>query len=127
MALVAVLPFVGGGEATLTEQILSYVLVLLTVVAFLYGLLVFSGSLGVRELLLSGAVAGSLGVAAAYLGGRPEALLDGLAVQPLVLLYVADLLRMTAAACLGFALARRVDSSGIALLIAILATAADLL
>lgn len=69
---------------------------------------------------------GALGVGAAYVDGRPETLLEGPAVLPLALLYVADTLRVSAAAGVGFALARRVDSPRIALLIAVLATAADL-
>ncbi|MCA1737829.1 MAG: hypothetical protein LC740_03075 [Actinobacteria bacterium] len=76
--------------------------------------------------MLLGASAGIAGIAAAYLGGNPETLVEGPAVLPLVLLLFADNLRMGAAVCAGLALARRVTLPGIALLIAGLATAADL-
>ena len=61
-----------------------------------------------------------------YLGGRPETLGKGPAVLPLALLFFADTFRIGATACVGMALAWCVDSLGIALLIAGLATAADL-
>ncbi len=65
-------------------------------------------------------------MAAAYLGGSPETLVEGPAALPLTLLFLADTLRMGAAVCVGLALARRVTSPGIALLIVGVATAADL-
>ena len=66
-----------------------------------------------------------MGVAAAYLGGRPEALASGPAVAPLARLFVADASRIRAAAR---GLARHANSIGMTLLIAAAAvvTAADL-
>jgi len=124
--VVALLPVLGDGDITLVELVSSYVLVLLSVGAFLYGLLLLAADLTVPGLLLLGAVAGAAGAAAAYLGGRPEELMEGPAVRPLALLFLADIVRVIAALCVGLALARRVTSTRTALLVATLATAADL-
>lgn len=124
--VVALLPFsTDGSIPTLPEQALAYAPILLPVGVFLYGLLFLCKDLAARELLLLALLSGALGAGAAY-GSRPDTLLDGPEPVPLMLLYVADTLRIAAAACVGFALARRVDSPRIALLIAVLATAADL-
>jgi hypothetical protein len=124
--VVALLPVLGDGDITLIELASSYVLVLLSVGAFLYGLLLLVADLTVPKLLLLGAVAGAASVAAIYLGGRPEELMEGPTVRPLALLFLADIVRVVAAACVGLALARRVTSTRIALLVAALVTAADL-
>lgn len=123
--VIALLPVLGETD-TLAESVSAYVLVLFFTGAFLYGLLVLAANLPVQRLLLAGAFSGIAGIVAAYLGGRPETLVEGSAVLPLALLFFAATLRIGAAACVGVALARRVDSPGIALLIAGLATAADL-
>jgi hypothetical protein len=111
---------------SIAEHVLAYALILLPTGALLYGLLVLAADLTPPELLLSGAIAGALGVAAAYLGGRPETLIEGPATSPLALLFLAVAFRMGAAVCLGLALARPVTSPRIALLIAGLASAVDL-
>ena len=71
-----------------------------------------------------GAATALLGVAAAYLGGWPEAALaEGPATAPLALLFLWDALKVWAAAALGLELARHVNSLGVAFLVT---TAADL-
>ena len=124
-AVVVLLPFSGDSD-TLAGFVAAYVLVLLPTGSLLYGLLVLAADSPVPKLLLLGVVAGTVGVATTYLGGRPEKLVEGPAPEPLALLFFADVLRMCAAGCLGLAFARRVTSPGVALLIAGLATAADL-
>lgn len=124
-AVVVLLPFLGDSD-TLAGFVAAYVLVLLPTGSLLYGLLVLAADSPVPKLLFLGVVAGTVGVATTYLGGRPEKLVEGPAPEPLALLFFADVLRMCAAACLGLALARCVISPGVALLIAGLATAADL-
>ena len=124
--LVALLPVLGDREVTLVELVSAYILVLVPVGTLLYGLLLLAADLMVPKLLALGAAAGIVGAAAAYLGGRPEELVEGPAVRPLALLFLADAARMAAAVCVGLALARRVTSPGIALLVAGAATAADL-
>ena len=124
-AVVGLLPFLGDSE-TLAGFVAAYVFVLLPSGSLLYGLLALAADSPVPKLLLLGIFAGTVGVAATYLGGRPETLVEGPAPWPLALLFLADVLRMCAAACLGLALARRVTSPGVALLIAGLATIADL-
>ena len=89
----------------------------------LWGVLALTSSLPMPRVLLLAAATGAVGAAAAYLGGRPEALADGPAVAPLALLFVADASRICAAA---LALARHINSVGVALLIVAVATAADL-
>ena len=123
--VIALLPLLGETD-TLAEFVSAYVIVLFFTGTFLYGLLVLAADVATQRLLLLGAAAGVAGMAAAYLGGRPETLVEGPAALPLTLLFLADTLRMGAAVCVGLALARRVTSPGIALLIAGLATAADL-
>lgn len=123
--VIALLPILGETD-TLAAFASAYVLVLLPTGAFLHGLLVLAANLTIQRLLLAGALAGAAGTAATYLGGRPETLAEGPAILPLALLFFADILRIGAAACVGLALAQRVTSMGIALLIAGLATAADL-
>jgi len=122
---VVLLPFSDGSD-TLAGFVAAYVLVLLHAGALLYGFLVLAVDSSVPKLSLLGIAAGTVGVAATYVGGRPEALVKGSVPWPLALLFFTDALRMCAAACLGLTLARRVTSPGIALLIAGLATAADL-
>jgi len=92
----------------------------------LHGLLVLAVDLTVQRLLLSRVFSGTAGMVAVHLGGRPETLGEGPAVLPLALLFFADTLRIGATAWWGWLLSWRVDSLGIALLIAALATAADL-
>ena len=96
--VVALLPVLGDGDVTLIELVSVYALVLLPVGTLLYGL------------LLLGVAAGVVGTAAAYLGGSPEELIEGSAVRPLALLFLSDVARLVAAACIGLAFARCVTS-----------------
>lgn len=125
------IPFLGNetyGLPTLAQQIEAYVLVLLPVSTLLYGLLALAANVEVPKLLLVGAVAGTVGLAIDYSGARPG-LLEGQGTNLLLflaLLSLADILKMAAATYIGLALARRVTSPGIAVLVAVLATTADL-
>ncbi len=125
-AVVALLPLLGDDNVSFSEQTLSYVLAILPSGVLVYGLLVLLDTrLRTSWLLVVGAAAGVGGALAAYLGGRPEGLEDPAAL-PLVLLFLADALRMAAAVSLALALARQVTSPGAALLVAIVASASDL-
>ncbi len=125
-AVVALLPFLGDGSVSFTEQFLSYVLALVPCAALVYGLLALLDTrLSTPRLLLLGATSGALGALAAYLGGRPDDLVVP-SVLPLTLLFAADVLRIAAAVSLALALARQVTSLGAALLVAVAASAADL-
>ena len=126
-AVVMLLPFLGDENVSFTEQALSYVLAMLPSGALVYGLLALLDTHLRRtpRLLLAGAAAGIGGALAAYLGGRPEDL--GVpAALPLVLLFLADALRTAAAVAVAVALARQITSPGVALLVAVAASASDL-
>ncbi len=125
-AVTALLPLLGDGNVPLAEQVLGYALVVVPIGALLFGLLALAANLPTPRVLLLGAATGAMGAAAAYLGGRPEALADGPAIVPLALLFLADALRICAAAAVALALARHIDSLGVAFLVAAVATAADL-
>lgn len=122
--VMATLPFVG--EPSFTSQIVSYALVLLPAGFLLHALANLLWNFPTPWLLTIGAAAALLGVLAAALGGKPETLEGGTRMLPLILLFFADVLRMFAAAALGFSLARHVTSAGVALLIAAVATVSDL-
>ena len=98
-AVVVLLPFSGDSD-TLVGFVAAYVLVLLPTGSLLYGLLVLAADSPVPKLLLLGVVAGTVGVAATYLGGHPEKLVEGSALEPLALLFFADVLRMCTAVLL---------------------------
>ena len=124
--VVMLLPFLGDEDVSLTEQVLSYALAIVPSGVLVYGLLaLLDAHLPTSRLLLAGAVAGVGGGLAAFLGGRPEDL-TAPAVLPLVLLLLADALRVAAAVSLALALARQVTSPGAALLVAVVASASDL-
>ena len=125
-AVVALLPLLGDENVSFAEQVLSYVLAILPSGLLVYGLLaLLDARLRTPRLLLAGAAAGFGGALAAYLGGRPEDL--GVAAPlPLMLLFLADALRVAAAVSLALALARQVTSPGAALLVAVAASASDL-
>jgi hypothetical protein len=125
-AVTAVLPILGDRHVTLPEHFLAFVLVLLPVSLLIYGILFFSADLAVWKLLFWGMAAGVLGGAASYFGGRPEELGGGTAALPMILLFLADTLRIVAAAYGGLVLSRPFASSGIALLAAGLVVAVDL-
>jgi hypothetical protein len=106
-AVIATLPILGDGEeVSLAEHVLAFVLVVLPVGVLLYGLIALVAGRPVPKLLLWGVAAGTFGVAAAYLGGRPEEVAAGPTALPLALVLLADVFRMAAAVCLGVVLAR---------------------
>jgi hypothetical protein len=121
----AVLPILGDRYVTLPEHVLAFVLVFLPVGLLIYGLILFSASFAVWKLLLWGIVAGALGAAAAYFGGRPEELASGTAILPLLFLFLADAIRIAAATYAGLVLARPFVSPGMALLAAGFVAAVD--
>lgn len=127
LAVAAVaLPFAGEGFSY-TAQVGAFALALAPVGFVLHGLLSAtsggSGGLGTRRILVLGAVAAVLGFALSFLlrdpDGWPTLLLA-------VALLAANVLRLLAAAAVGLALARNVHSAGATLLIALVATGADL-
>jgi hypothetical protein len=89
---VVLLPFSGGSD-TLAGSVAVYVLVLLPAGALRYGYLVLAADSPVPKLFLLGIAAGGVGVAATYLGGRPEALVKGSVPRPLALLFFTDVIR----------------------------------
>lgn len=125
-AVTALLPILGDENVSPTEQVLSYALAVVPACALLYGVLALVPRLPTPRLLLRAAATGAAGIAAALLGGRPEALADGPAAAPLALLFVANAARICAATALALALARHVNSIAVAVLVAAVATAADL-
>ena len=124
-AVVALLPILGDATVSFAEQVLAYVLAVVPTGVLVFGLLALATPLSTPGVLLSGAAAGLLGAAAAYLA-RPEVFTDGAAPAPLALLFLADAGRICFASALALALARHVNSMGVAFLIAAVATAADL-
>ena len=124
-ALIVLLPTLGETDS-LIEFVSAYVLVLSFTGTLLYGLLGLAADLAIGRLLVLAAATAVAGMAATYLGGSPETLIEGPAVMPLTLLLFADAFKLGAAVCVGLALAQRITSPGVALLIAGLATAADL-
>lgn len=120
----ATLPF-ADIEPSFVAQITSYSLALIAVALLIHGFPTLINDLPIPRLLTFGAVFAVLGFWAAYTS-RPEAFDDGPRLLPLVVLYLANVLRLCAAASLGLALARCVTSPGVALLIAVLATVSDL-
>ncbi len=125
-AVVALLPILGDADLSFAEQVLAYALAVVPIGVLVFGLLALAASLSTPQVLLAGAAAGLLGAAAVYLLGRPEALAGSAAPVPLALLFLADAARICFAAALALALARHVNSIGVAFLVAAVATAADL-
>ncbi len=123
-ASAATLPFAGIGPS-FAAQITSYALALIPVALFIHGFPTLTSELPTPRLLTFGAVCAVLGFLAA-LASRPEVFDDGPRLLPLAVLYLANVLRLCAAASLGLSLARFVTSPGVALLIATVAAAADL-
>ncbi len=127
LALAAVgLPFAGGGFS-FAAQVGAFALALAPVGLVLHGLLSAasggSSSPGTRRILAFGAVAAVLGFALSFLLRGP----DGWPTLLLAMaLLAANVLRLLAAVAVGLALARNVNSVGAALLIAVVATGADL-
>ncbi|HET7479977.1 MAG TPA: hypothetical protein VFJ72_10740 [Rubrobacteraceae bacterium] len=123
-ALTVSLPF-ADLQPSFTAHVVSYALALVPVAALIYGFPDLVRDLATPRLLTLGAVSATLGFLAA-LACRPDAFDAGPRLLPLALLYLANVLRLCAAASLGLALARYVISPGVALLIAVLAAVSDL-
>lgn len=124
LLFVFVAPLVGAGFSY-TAQILAFVISVLATGALLFGFPSLVNAIATPWLLGFGAVAAVLGGLSAILA-RPDVLLGGWAIVPLLALFVSNILRISAAAALGISLARHVASPAIALLIAAVATATDL-
>ncbi|HKH76735.1 MAG TPA: hypothetical protein VKA51_07255 [Rubrobacteraceae bacterium] len=101
------------------EQDLAYALAVVPIGVLVFGLLALAASLSTPQVLLAGAAAGLLGAAAVYLAGRPEAPAGGAAPGSLALPFLAGAGRICLAAAL--ALARHVNSVGVAFLVAAVA------
>jgi hypothetical protein len=112
-------------EVSAAVALLSFALVLASLAVLLHGLLQAADDLTTPRLLLLGFAAAALSVPAA-LAARPEALSSSPGLPTLGALFAADLLRVAAAVSVGVSLSRHVSSSGVAILIAGVATAADL-
>lgn len=116
------LPLLGDGFSV-GAQIAAFALALAPVGFVLHGVLIGAGRTSTRRILVYGAVAAAFGFAISLLlrnpEGWPEFLLG-------VLLLFANVLRLVGAAAVGISLARNVQSAGVALLIALVATGADL-
>ncbi len=105
--------------------ITSYALAIVPVALLLHGFLVASSGYATSRLLALGAASAALGFLSALIA-RPENLGDGPGILVLLALYVADLARILAAACVGVSLARYVTSVGTVLIIVVAAIAADI-
>ncbi len=124
------IPFLGNesyGTPTNVQQIKAYVLTLLPVGVLLYGLLALTAHVQVPKLLLAGAFTGTIGLAIDYSIIRPsfQQAQEADLLPFLSFLFLANASKIGAATFVGLALARRVTSPGVAILVAVLATAAD--
>ena len=122
-ALTFLLPLVDTLEFSRVAWISAYAFALIPVAVLLHGSLLAARSYATSRLLALGAAAAAFGVLFALLA-RPENLENG-SLSSLALA-LTNLFRILAAASVGISLARYVGSAGVALLIAIVATASDL-
>jgi hypothetical protein len=104
--------------------ITSYALAIVPVALLLHGFIIASTGRATSRLLALGAASAALGFLSALIAS-PENLGEGPGFLVLLALYVADLARILAAACVGISLARYVTSVGTVLLIVVAAIAAD--
>jgi hypothetical protein len=105
-------------------RILAYALVFAPVALLLHGTILASRGFATSRLLLFGAASGAIGFLAA-LFVRPEVLADRPGSLLLLTLWVADLARILAAACVGISLSRYITSVGTVLIVVVAAIAAD--
>lgn len=121
-ATAVTLPLAGGGFSYET-QIVAFALALAPVGIVLHGLLIAASGPSTRRILVFGAGAAVVGFGISLLvrdpAGWPALLLAAA-------LFFANVLRLVAAVAVGLALARNVHSAAAALLIALVATGADL-
>lgn len=120
-----VLPLLDIGEFYPPAQITAYLLAIVPAGLIVHGFPDLTGGLPTSRLLVLGLIAAALGVLAT-LPNRPEALAEYAGPFRLIGLFVADELRVLAAAALGLSLARYVTTPGVAFLIAVLAAISDL-
>lgn len=126
VALMLMMPLAGAARQPLPVALIAaYALVLSPVPLLLHGLLLAASDYATPRLLAFSAVSGALGFSLALLA-RPEDLGGGSGGLVLVALSVANLSRILAAACVGIALARYVESVGVVLIIVAAAIASDL-
>jgi hypothetical protein len=125
-ALILFLPLVGTTqELPPIAQIAAYALALTPVCLLLHGFLVAASSYATPRLLALGAVCAASGLFSALLA-RPENLESASRIPILLVLFIADVSRILAAACVGISLARYITSIGTALIVAATAIAADI-
>jgi hypothetical protein len=125
VAVILLLPLADTSPRYLPDALVAYALVLIPVPLLLHGFLLAARNYATPRLLALGAVFGALGLSLALLAS-PEDLGSGSGVVVLVALSVANLSRILAAACVGFSLARYIESVGVALIVAAAAIASDL-
>lgn len=121
------LPFATEGQPSLLAQVSGYVLAITPIAIILHGLLRVGDSLDTSWLLCLGAATAVLGLLVTVLPARPDILATGPRFFPLAALVLSNTLRIISAGSLALALARYVLSPGIALVIACVATASDIL
>ena len=125
-ALIFLLPLVGtAAELSPAVRIVAYALVFVPVLLVLHGFFVASGGYATSRLLVLGAVSAAIGLLPAFVA-RPDNLWDTQGLLVLLALFVADLARILAAACVGISLARYVTSVGTVLIIVVAAIASDI-
>jgi hypothetical protein len=118
------LPLVGAtAELSPAARIVAYAVVFVPVLLMLHGFFVASRGYATSRLLILGAVSAVVGLLPALLAG-PDDLWDG-SLLVLLALFVADLARILAAACVGISLARYVTSVGTVLIVVVAAIASD--
>lgn len=124
--LIFALPLIDvSPEAAAFFWITAYALAIVPVALLLHGFVVASTGRATSRLLALGAVSAAIGFLSSLIA-NPENLGDGPGFLVLLALYVADLARILAAACVGISLARYVTSVGTVLLIVVAAIAADI-
>lgn len=124
-AVTLTIPFLGNAiytTPTNVQQIKAYVLILLPAGALLYGLLALTARVELPKLLLAGFLTGTIGLAIGYSGIRPSLLeaWESDLLLFLLFLFLANASKIGAATFVGLALARRVTSPGVAVLVAVL-------
>ena len=125
-ALILLLPLAGTAtELHPAVRILAYALVLVPVALLLHGSIAASRNYTTSRLIVLGAVSAVVGLLSALVA-RPEYLADGAGFLDLLALYVANLARIIAAACIGISLARYITSVGTVLIVVVVAIASDI-
>jgi hypothetical protein len=125
-ALILLLPLLDTtAELPSAVRILAYALVLAPIPLLLHGFFVAARDYSTSRLLAVGAASAAIGLLSALVA-RPENLWGGPGFLVLLDLFVADLARILAAACVGISLARYVTSVGTVLIVVVAAIASDI-